>query len=119
MGGTPVSTVRRGSDNARVAVLAAVPAFCNSPLLIELNWSSELLNHAPAWAATSSVGPSEVGEAPSGLARIRRARRATQPGNMPENGSSEAIRRVEKMLKEEMGERRTDAILARCLSGLV
>ena len=69
-------------------------------------------------AATGSVEPSEVGEAPSGLARIRRARRATQPGNMPENGSSEAIGRVEKMVKEEMGERRRGAILARCLSGL-
>ena len=65
------------------------------------------------------VGPSEVGELPSGLIRIRRARQATQPGNMPENDSSEAIRRVEKMVKEEMGERRRGAILARCLSGLV
>ena len=54
-------------------------------------------------AATGSIGPSEVGEAPSGLARIRMARRATQPGNMSENGSSEAIGRVEKMVKEEMG----------------
>ena len=70
-------------------------------------------------AATGSVEPSEVGEAPSGLARIRRARRATQPGNMPEKGSSEAMGRVEKMVKEEMGERRRGAILARCLSGLV
>ena len=70
-------------------------------------------------AATGSVGSSEVGEAPSGLARIWRAQRGTQPGNMPENGSSEAIRRVEKMVKEEMGERRRGAILARCLSGLV
>ena len=26
-----------------------VPAWSNSPLLIELNWSDELLNHAPAW----------------------------------------------------------------------
>ena len=67
--------------------------------------------------------------APSGQARlvkhraaseaIRRARRATQPGNMPENGSSEAIVRVEKMVKEEMGEQRRGAILAHCLSGLV
>ena len=70
-------------------------------------------------AATGSDGPSEVGEAPSGLARIQRARRATQPGNMPENGSSEAIGRVEKMVKEEMGERRRGAILARYLSALV
>ena len=70
-------------------------------------------------AATGSVGPSEVGEAPSGLARIRRARRATQPGSMPENGSWEAIGRVEKMVEEEMGERRRGAILARCLFGLV
>ena len=70
-------------------------------------------------AATGSVGPSEVGEARSGLARIHRARRVTQPGNMPENGSSEAIGGVEKMVKEEMGERRRGAILARCLSGLV
>ena len=69
--------------------------------------------------ATDSVGPSEVGEAPSGLGRIRRARRATQPGNMPENGSSGAIRRVEKMVKEEMGERRRGVILARGLYGLV
>ena len=38
---------------------------------------------------------------------------------MPVNVSSEAIRRVEKMVKEEMGERRRGAILARCLSGLV
>ena len=66
-----------------------------------------------------SFGPSEVGKAVSGLAHIRRARRATQPGNMSENGSSEAIGRVEKMVKEEMGERRRGAILARCLSGLV
>ena len=70
-------------------------------------------------AATGSIGPSEVGEVPSGLARIRRAQRATKSGNMPENGSSEAIRRVEKMVKEEMGEGRRGAILARCLSGLV
>ena len=42
-----------------------------------------------------------------------------QPGSMLENGSSEAIRRVEKMVKEEMGERRRGVILARCLSGLV
>ena len=41
--------VRRGSDGARTDVLAAVPAWSNSPLLIELNWSGELLNHAPAW----------------------------------------------------------------------
>ena len=32
---------------------------------------------------------------------------------------SEAIGRVEKMVKEEMGERRRGAILARCLSGLM
>ena len=68
---------------------------------------------------TGSVGPSEVGEAPSGLSRIRRAQRATQPSNMPEDGSSEAIERVEKMVKEEMGEWRRGAILARRLSGLV
>ena len=41
------------------------------------------------------------------------------PDNLMENGLSEAIRRVEKMVKEEMGERRRGAILARCLSGLV
>ena len=41
--------VRRGSDGARTGVLAVVPAWSNSPLLIELNWSGELLNHAPAW----------------------------------------------------------------------
>ena len=41
--------VRRGSDGAHTGVLAAVPAWSNSPLLIELNWSGELLNHAPAW----------------------------------------------------------------------
>ena len=41
--------VRRGSDGARTGVLATVPAWSNSPLLIELNWSGELLNHAPAW----------------------------------------------------------------------
>ncbi len=68
---------------------------------------------------TRSVVPSEVDEAPSGLAHIRRARRATQSGNMPENSSSEAMGRVEKMVKEEMGERRRGAILARYLSGLV
>ena len=105
---------KRCMHGARTGVLAAVPAWSNSPLLIELNWSGELLNHARA--ATGSIGPSEFGEAPSGLARIRRARRATQPGSMPENGSSEAIGRVEKMVK---GERRRGAILARCLSGLV
>jgi hypothetical protein len=38
---------------------------------------------------------------------------------MPENGSSEAIRRAEKMVKEEMGEQRRGAILTRCLYGLV
>ena len=38
---------------------------------------------------------------------------------MPVNGSSEAIGRVEKMVKEEMGVRRRGAILARCLSGLL
>ena len=59
-GGTPINTggaatadsggaVRRDSDDARTGVLAAVPAWSNSPLLIELNWSDELLNHAPAW----------------------------------------------------------------------
>ena len=26
-----------------------VPVWSNSPLLIELNWSGELLNHAPDW----------------------------------------------------------------------
>ena len=41
--------VRRGSDDARTGVLTAVPAWSNSPLLIELNWSGELLNHALAW----------------------------------------------------------------------
>ena len=41
--------VRRGSDDARTVVLAAVPAWSNSPLLIELNWSGELLNHVSAW----------------------------------------------------------------------
>ena len=41
--------VRDGSDDARTGMLAAVPAWSNSPLLIELNWSGELLNHAPAW----------------------------------------------------------------------
>ena len=80
--------VRRGSDDARAAVLTVVPAWSKSPLLIELNWSDELLNHVPTWAATGSVGPSEVGEAPSGLARIRRARRATQPAWMRDNYSS-------------------------------
>ena len=129
-GGAPTATggaatahtggaVQRGSDDARTGVLAAVPAWSNSPLLIELNWSGELLNHAPAWAATSFVGPSKVGEAPIDLARIQRAWRATQLGSMPENISSEAIRRVEKMAKEEMGERRRGAILPRYLSGHV
>ena len=41
--------VRRGSDDARTGMLAAVPTWSNSPLLIELNWSGELLNHAPDW----------------------------------------------------------------------
>ena len=41
--------VQRGSDDACTGVLTAVPAWSNSPLLIELNWSGELLNHAPAW----------------------------------------------------------------------
>ena len=41
--------VRRGSDDARTSVLTALPAWSNSPLLIKLNWSGELLNHAPAW----------------------------------------------------------------------
>ena len=40
--------VRRGSEDARTGVLAAVLAWSNSSLLIELNWSGELLNHAPA-----------------------------------------------------------------------
>ena len=31
------------------AATTPVPAWSNSPLLIELNWSGELLNHAPAW----------------------------------------------------------------------
>ena len=59
-GGTPTHTggaaiadtggvVRCGSDDARTGVLATVPAWSNSALLIELNWSGELLNHAPAW----------------------------------------------------------------------
>ncbi len=51
-GGAPTDTggaVRRGSDDARTGVLAAVPAWSNSPLLIELNWSDKLLNHVPAW----------------------------------------------------------------------
>ena len=63
----------------------------------------------------------EIDEAPSGLARIRRARRATQPDSMPENGSLEAIGRVEKIVKEEMGERWRGSILARYLpaSGLI
>ena len=69
--------------------------------------------------ATGSIGPSEVDEASSGLTRIRRARWATEPGSMLENGSSEAIGRVEKMVKEEMGVRWRGGILARCLSGLV
>ena len=41
--------VRRGSEGARTGVLAGVPAWSNSPLLIELNWSGELLNHTLAW----------------------------------------------------------------------
>ena len=41
--------VRRGSDVTRTGMLAAVSAWSNSSLLIELNWSGELLNHAPAW----------------------------------------------------------------------
>ena len=31
------------------AATTPVPAWSNSPLLIELNWSDELLNHASAW----------------------------------------------------------------------
>ena len=38
---------------------------------------------------------------------------------MSENGSSEAIERVDKMVKEEMGERRRGAIHACYLFGLV
>ena len=51
-GGAPTDTggaVRRGSDDTRTGVLAAMPAWSNSPLLIVLNWSGELLDHAPAW----------------------------------------------------------------------
>ena len=51
-GGVPTDTsgaVRRSNDDARTGVLAAVPAWSNSPLLIELNWSSEFLNHTLAW----------------------------------------------------------------------
>ena len=32
-----------------------------APLLVELAWSGELLNRAPAWAATGSVGQGEGG----------------------------------------------------------
>ena len=60
MGGAPLDTggaatentsgaVRHGSDDARTGVLATVPAWSNSPLLIEVNLSGELLNHVPAW----------------------------------------------------------------------
>ena len=49
---------------------------------------------------------------------MRRARRATKPASTPENASSEAIRRVEKMVKEEMGERRRGAILVRHLASV-
>ena len=41
--------IRRGTDDTRTSMLAAVPAWSNSPLLVELNWSGELLNHAPPW----------------------------------------------------------------------
>ena len=55
MGGTATAdtggAVRRGGDDARTDVLAAVPAWRNLPLLITLNWSGELLNHAPDWAS--------------------------------------------------------------------
>ena len=34
---------------ARYDAAATTPVPACSPLLIELNWSSELLNHAPAW----------------------------------------------------------------------
>ena len=52
-------------------------------------------------AATGSVKLGERGGAACCLARIRRARGATQPACMPENCSPEAIKRV---VKEEMGE---------------
>ena len=34
---------------AQYDATATTPVPACSPLLIELNWSSELLNHAPAW----------------------------------------------------------------------
>jgi hypothetical protein len=34
---------------ATTPVLPTVPAWSSSPLLVELAWSGELLNHAPAW----------------------------------------------------------------------
>ena len=81
-------------------------------LLVELAWSGELLNRAPAWAATSSVGRGEEGGSASCIARIRRA---TQSAWMQNNYSSEAIVRVDKMV-EEIGERRRCAILGRRLA---
>ena len=42
---TPQTLVARYN----AATTAPVPAWSNSPLLIELNWSGELLNHVPAW----------------------------------------------------------------------
>ncbi|EMS61321.1 hypothetical protein TRIUR3_24130 [Triticum urartu] len=45
MGGTVVDD----SDDARAAVLPAVPASSNLPLLIEWPWSGELMNHTAAW----------------------------------------------------------------------
>ena len=43
--------IRHDSDDARTGVLSAVPAWSNSLVLIELNWSGELLNHASAWGS--------------------------------------------------------------------
>ena len=63
-------TERHGSDDARTGVLAAVPAWSNSPLLIELNWSSELLNHAPAWGGNWLHRAGEGGGSTSCIACI-------------------------------------------------
>ena len=56
-----------------------------APLLVELAWSGELLNRAPAWVATGSVGRGEGGGSATCIARIRRA---TQPACMRNNYSS-------------------------------
>ena len=85
-------------------------------LLVELAWSSELLKRAPAWGGNwlrRARGGRWISELHS---LYRRARWATQPAWMRDNYSSLVIVRVDKMVKEEIGERRRCAILGRRLA---